>query len=84
MRVSGLHLATSADAGGEASRVVGYGAFAFEYAASARLAESDRERLLSACRIALSAVSGRRQGAAPDARRWAALRFRPGARPSSR
>ena len=53
MRVSGLHLATSADAGAEASRVVGYGAFAFEYAASARLAESDRERLLSACMSAL-------------------------------
>jgi AmmeMemoRadiSam system protein B/AmmeMemoRadiSam system protein A len=53
MRISGLHLATSADAGAEASRVVGYGAFAFEYAASARLAESDRERLLSACMIAL-------------------------------
>ena len=53
MRISGLHLATSADAGADASRVVGYGAFAFEYAASARLAESDRERLLSACMIAL-------------------------------
>ena len=53
MRISGLHLATSANAGAEASRVVGYGAFAFEYAASARLAESDRERLLSACMIAL-------------------------------
>ncbi len=53
MRVSGLHLATSADAGADASRVVGYGAFAFEYAASARLAEADRERLLSACMSAL-------------------------------
>jgi MEMO1 family protein len=49
MRVSGLHLATSADAGADASRVVGYGAFALEYAASARLADADRERLLSAC-----------------------------------
>jgi MEMO1 family protein len=54
MRASGLHLATSADAGADASRVVGYGAFAFEYAASARLAEADRERLLSACMAALS------------------------------
>ena len=53
MRVSGLHLATSADAGAAASRVVGYGAFALEYAASARLAETDRERLLSACMIVL-------------------------------
>jgi MEMO1 family protein len=53
MRVSGLHLATSADVGADASRVVGYGAFALEYAASARIAETDRERLLSACMIAL-------------------------------
>jgi MEMO1 family protein len=53
MRASGLHLATSADVGADASRVVGYGAFAFEYAASARLAEADRQRLLSACMAAL-------------------------------
>jgi AmmeMemoRadiSam system protein A len=53
MRVSGLHPATSADAGAAASRVVGYGAFALEYAASARLADADRERLLSACVSAL-------------------------------
>ena len=54
MRATGLHLATSADVGADASRVVGYGAFAFEYAASARLADVDRERLLSACMAALS------------------------------
>jgi MEMO1 family protein len=53
MRVSGLHLATSADVGADPSRVVGYGAFALEYAASARLADADRERLLSACMVAL-------------------------------
>ena len=54
MRATGLHLATSADIiGADASRVVGYGAFAFEYAASARLAEADRERLLAACMAAL-------------------------------
>jgi AmmeMemoRadiSam system protein A len=53
MRASGLHLATSADVGADASRVVGYGAFAFEYTASARLAEADREGLLSACMAAL-------------------------------
>jgi AmmeMemoRadiSam system protein B/AmmeMemoRadiSam system protein A len=52
MRGTGLHLATSADVGADASRVVGYGAFALEYAASARLAEADRERLLSACMAA--------------------------------
>ena len=53
LRATGLHLATSADVGADASRVVGYGAFTFEYAASARLAEPDRERLLSACMAAL-------------------------------
>jgi hypothetical protein len=57
MRVSALHRATSADAGADASRVVGYGAFAFEFAASARLAEADRERLLSACMAALAATT---------------------------
>ena len=53
MRASGLHLATSADVGADASRVVGYGAFSLEYAASARLVEADRERVLSACMTAL-------------------------------
>ena len=64
MRASGLHLATSADMGADASRVVGYGAFALEYAASARLAEADRERLLSACMTALG-VAARTSGKAP-------------------
>src|SRR5271154_630279 len=65
MRVSGLHLATSADVGADASRVVGYGAFAFEYAASARLAEADRELLLSACMAALGEAA--RNGGKPPA-----------------
>ncbi len=60
LRVSGLHLATSADVGAEASRVVGYGAFAFEYAASARLSEADRSALLSTCMAGLAAAA--RQG----------------------
>jgi MEMO1 family protein len=64
MRVSGLHLATSADVGADASRVVGYGAFALEYAASARVADADRERLLSACMIALGEAA-RTGGKAP-------------------
>jgi AmmeMemoRadiSam system protein B/AmmeMemoRadiSam system protein A len=65
MRASGLHLATSADVGADASRVVGYGAFAFEYAASARLADSDRERLLSACTTALAQATQARGKAPP-------------------
>ena len=64
MRATGLHLATSADAGADASRVVGYGAFALEYAASARLAEADRAHLLSACMAALGAAT-RTGGRAP-------------------
>ena len=60
LRVSGLHLATSADVGADLSRVVGYGAFALEYAASARLNEADRALLLSTCMAGLAAAA--RQG----------------------
>ncbi len=67
LRVSGLHLATSADAGAGASSVVGYGAFAFEYASSARLAEADRAFLLSGCMARLSAAA-RQGGKAPALR----------------
>ncbi|HTZ66020.1 MAG TPA: AmmeMemoRadiSam system protein B [Roseiarcus sp.] len=66
MRASALHLATSADVGADASRVVGYGAFALEYAASARLAETDREILLSACMAALG-LATQAGGKAPAA-----------------
>ena len=65
LRTTGLHLATSADAGADASRVVGYGAFALEYSASARLAEADRELLLSACMAALGEAM--RNGGNPPA-----------------
>ena len=65
MRASGLHLATSADVGADASRVVGYGAFALEYAASARLQDADRELLLSACMAALGEAT--RNGGKPPA-----------------
>jgi MEMO1 family protein len=64
MRATGLHMATSADAGADASRVVGYGAFTLEYAASARLAETDRERLLVRCMTALQ-VAAQAGGEAP-------------------
>jgi len=65
MRASGLHLATSADVGADASRVVGYGAFALEYSASARLQEADRELLLSACMAGLEEAA--RNGGKPPA-----------------
>ncbi|HKN26424.1 MAG TPA: AmmeMemoRadiSam system protein B [Roseiarcus sp.] len=57
LRVSGLHLATSADVGADSSRVVGYGAFALEYATSARLNEADRALLLSTCMAGLAAAA---------------------------
>jgi AmmeMemoRadiSam system protein B/AmmeMemoRadiSam system protein A len=71
MRVSGLHLATSADVGADAQRVVGYGAFGMEYAASARLPEPDRALLLNAAMAALGAAArtgGRRPSVALDGR----------------
>ena len=67
LRVSGLHLATSADVGAESSRVVGYGAFAFEYAVSARLSEADRMALLSICMAGLAAAA-RQRGRKPALR----------------
>jgi len=76
LRVSGLHLATSADVGADASRVVGYGAFAFEYAASARLSDADRALVLSTCMAALGAATrdgGRMPAIAFDARLSPAL-----------
>jgi hypothetical protein len=76
LRVSGLHLATSADVGADASRVVGYGAFAFEYAASARLDEADRAVLLSTAMAGLAAAArqdGRMPALSFDARLSPAL-----------
>ncbi len=57
LRISALHLATSGDVTADRSRVVGYGAFAFEYAASARLADADRAKLLAAAFAALGAAA---------------------------
>ncbi len=65
LRVSSLHLATSADVGADASRVVGYGAFSFEYAASARLDAADRALLLSTAMASLAAAA-RQGGRAPS------------------
>ncbi len=69
LRVSRLHLATSADAGAGADRVVGYGAFALEYAASARLADADRALLLATAMASLAAAAragGRKPSLAVD------------------
>ncbi len=56
LRVTALQLANSADVGADPSRVVGYGAFAFEQAASARLVEADRRFLLDTAMMVLAAA----------------------------
>lgn len=50
LRATTLDLRTSADTRGSPERVVGYGAFALEYAHSARLPDADRRQLLEAAR----------------------------------
>lgn len=54
MRITTLQLTNSAAAGGDPNRVVGYGSFGFEYAASARLSEEDRTLLLNTAMVGLS------------------------------
>ncbi len=49
-RATALDLRTSADTRGNPDRVVGYGAFALEYARGARLPDDDRRRLIEAAR----------------------------------
>jgi len=47
LRVTGIDFATSGDVTNDHTRVVGYGAFAFEYALQARLAHDERQLLLT-------------------------------------
>ena len=54
LRVTALDVRNSGDTHGAKDRVVGYGAFAMEYAESARLPDGDRERLLDAARASLA------------------------------
>ena len=65
LRVTALDVRNSGDTSGGRDRVVGYGAFAMEYAGTARMAEADRARLLAAARRALT--FGARNGRAPQA-----------------
>ena len=76
LRVTALDLRNSGDTRGGRDRVVGYGAFAMEYADSARLAEGDRARLLDAARasLAFGADKGRPMRAGLDADLPPALR----------
>ena len=54
LRVTALDVRSSGDTSGSKDRVVGYGAFAMEYAETARLADGDRARLLDAARTSLA------------------------------
>lgn len=62
-RPTRLGMATSADAGGDTARVVGYGAWAFHGAADDAIATDDRATLLRTARAALA--SRTRRGADP-------------------
>ena len=65
MRATGAAFATSDQMGGPRERVVGYGAFAFEYPGAARLAGADRDRLVAVASASLDFASTR-GGAPPE------------------
>ena len=60
LRATALDVRNSGDTKGDKSRVVGYGAYAFEYAEEARLSAANREALLKAA--AQSVANGVRTG----------------------
>jgi AmmeMemoRadiSam system protein B/AmmeMemoRadiSam system protein A len=65
MRATGVAFATSDQMGGPRERVVGYGAFAFEYPGAARIEKADRDRLIAvaSASLAFAAALG---GATPE------------------
>jgi AmmeMemoRadiSam system protein B/AmmeMemoRadiSam system protein A len=65
MRATGIAFATSDEAGAPSERVVGYGAFAFEEADVAKLADADRARLLAVAAASL-AFAADHAGDAPE------------------
>jgi AmmeMemoRadiSam system protein B/AmmeMemoRadiSam system protein A len=65
MRATGIAFATSDQRGGPRERVVGYGAFAFEEADAARLADADRARLLAVAAASLDFAAAH-DGVAPE------------------
>ena len=64
LRATALDVRSSGDTFGNRDRVVGYGAFALEYAESARLRDADRQKLVEAARFGLT--FGLRHGRAPN------------------
>ena len=65
MRATGIAFAASDEAGAPSERVVGYGAFAFEEADAARLADADRARLLAVAAASLDFAAAH-EGEAPE------------------
>jgi hypothetical protein len=65
MRTTGIAFATSDEAGAPSVRVVGYGAFAFEEADAARLADADRARLIAVAAASLDFAVAH-EGEAPE------------------
>ncbi len=65
MRATGLAFATSDQMGGPRERVVGYGAFAFEYPGAARLEKADQDRLVAVASASLD-FAATRDGATPQ------------------
>ena len=68
LRATCVDLRNSGDTAGDRSRVVGYGAFVFEDAETARLARSDRERLIETASTALARRIDEGRGAAAQTR----------------
>ena len=60
MRATALDLRNSGDTAGSRDRVVGYGAYGFEYARSARLSDAHRQTLLGLGRDVLAQSAARR------------------------
>ena len=65
MRATGIAFATSDERGGPRERVVGYGAFAFEEADAARLADADSMRLVAIAAASLDFAAAH-DGVAPE------------------
>lgn len=64
MRITRLGLLNSGQTSGRADRVVGYGAWGLEYAASARMSDANREILKGIASAAI--VEGAKTGTAPE------------------
>ncbi|MGD0642351.1 MAG: AmmeMemoRadiSam system protein B [Roseiarcus sp.] len=65
MRATGFAFTGSDQMGGPRERVVGYGAFAFEYPGAARLAKTDQDRLVAVASASLD-FAATRGGKAPQ------------------